>query len=108
MSVAAKTRREAAKLYGLVLRHRGILNPVAGGSPCIVNVREVGNNSDDQGQTFKAWFTEDKIYVECMIASKRVSIYYCHILFCNNAGRGGDPFQFCFVLFGSERNQCCI
>ena len=70
--ITASSTREAAKLYRLIPTHCGILESV-GGEPCLVKVEFY--NSDHQGpQTFKVWKRDDKIYVECFIPSKRVSV----------------------------------
>ena len=37
INIIAKSMRKAAKLYGLVLKHRGVLKPL-GHLPCEVNV----------------------------------------------------------------------
>ena len=68
--IVAKTRREAAKLYGLVLHHRGKLRAL-GDRPCVIQVEE--NIPNSNGQSFRAWNAGNKIYVECFIPSRRVS-----------------------------------
>jgi hypothetical protein len=72
ITVATKSRREAAKLYGLVLHHKGILNKL-GGDPCYVRVQE-SENLDERGQYFKLWSATEKIYAECFISPQTVSI----------------------------------
>ena len=72
MSIAAVGRREAAKLYGLVLKHFGLLKHL-GGNPCRVQVVKKGNDHDSPGQCFKLWDAGEKIYAECYISPKRVS-----------------------------------
>ncbi|KAJ7371615.1 hypothetical protein OS493_024292 [Desmophyllum pertusum] len=66
--IVAKTRREAAKLYGLVLHHRGKLRAL-GDRPCVIQVEE--NIPNLNGQSFRAWNAGNKIYVECFIPSRR-------------------------------------
>ena len=68
--IGAKTAREAAKLYGLILHHCGKLRAL-GDRPCVVQVEEVGNSSSRQ--SFRTWFAGDKIYVECFIPGRRVN-----------------------------------
>ena len=58
--IVAKTRREAAKLYGLVLHHQGVLKPL-GGQACVIQVEETSNPNDSPGQSFRAWNAGDKI-----------------------------------------------
>ena len=66
----AKNQREATKLYGLVLRHKGLLKPL-GSVPCEISVTEY--NSGRRGQVYKVWDNKDKIYVECVQPANRVS-----------------------------------
>ena len=75
--IFAKTRRGAAKLYGLILHHCGKLRAL-GDRPCVVQVEEVGNSTSRQ--SFRSWFAGDKIYVECFIPGRRVN-KYCLWLF---------------------------
>ena len=74
LEIAAKSRREAVKLYGLILHHRGILNHL-GGEPCCVAVKLAGHSTDD-GQFFKFWRAAEKIYAECYISPKTVSFNF--------------------------------
>ncbi|KAJ7386902.1 hypothetical protein OS493_006936 [Desmophyllum pertusum] len=67
--IVAKTRREAAKLYGLVLHHRGKLRAL-GDRPCVIQVEE--NIPNSNGQSYRAWNAGNKIYVECFIPSRRM------------------------------------
>lgn len=76
ITVATKSRREAAKLYGLVLHHKGILNKL-GGDPCYVRVQE-SENLDERGQYFKLWSATEKIYAECFISPQTVSICWLY------------------------------
>ena len=71
MDIMAKNQREATKLYGLVLRHKGFLKPL-GGLPCEVTVMKCHYGSDRRGQTYKVWDNKDKIYVECVKPANRV------------------------------------
>ena len=57
MEIVAKCRREAAKMFGLVLKHYGILKHL-GGTPCCVKVLLKLCN-DNVGQCFKLWDAED-------------------------------------------------
>ena len=68
MTIVSKTRREAAKLYGLVLYHHGLLRAL-GEWPCVIVVEDNKGN----GQSFRAWNAESKIYVECVVPGRRVS-----------------------------------
>ena len=68
--IVAKSRRGAAKLFGLVLHHRGKMRAL-GEKPCVIQVEEANNPS---GQIFRAWNAGDKIYVECFIPSRRVCV----------------------------------
>ena len=68
--IVAKSRREAAKLFGLVLHLRGKLR-VLGEKPCVILVEEASNPSR---QSFRARNAGDKIYVECFIPSRRVCV----------------------------------
>lgn len=70
--VVARTKREAAKLYGLILHHRGRLRAL-GDRPCVINVDE--NNPNSNTRSFRAWNAGDKIYVEFFIPGRRVSGY---------------------------------
>ncbi len=70
INIMARNQREATKLYGLVLRHKGFLKPL-GGVPCEVSVSEY--NSNRRGQVYKVWDNKDKIYVECIKSANRVS-----------------------------------
>ena len=58
--VVARTKREAAKLYGLILHHCGRLRAL-GDRPCVIQVDE-SNNSNTQ--SFRAWKAGNKIYVK--------------------------------------------
>ena len=69
--IAAKSRREAAKLYGLVLDHSGMLHNM-GDEPCCVRVQLV-EKLDERGQHFKLWRATDKIYAETFISPQIVS-----------------------------------
>lgn len=71
--VVAKTTREAAKLYGLILHHRGRLRAL-GDRPCVIQVDE--NKPNPNTQSFRAWNAGNKIYVECFIPGRRVSEKY--------------------------------
>ena len=68
MAITAGSTMAAAKLYGLILTHRGILQSFR--EPCLVKM-EVGSG-DCQGQRFKVCKGDDKIFVECFIPSERV------------------------------------
>ena len=70
--VMASSRREAAKLYGLYLKHSGILKRL-GGTPCRVRVKISASANDHLGQCFKLWDASTKIYAECFVSHKRVS-----------------------------------
>jgi hypothetical protein len=74
IKLAAKSRREATKLYGLLLHHHGFLKNL-GGSPCCVAVKQAGNSNDTTGQCFKLWNAGEKIYAECFLPPKRVSMF---------------------------------
>ena len=79
--VVASSRREAAKLYGLYLKHSGILKHL-GGNPCCVRVKISASANDHLGQCFKLWDTCNKIYAECFVSHKRVSyILYFRLLY---------------------------
>lgn len=84
MKIMAKSRREGAKLFGLVLQHRGILRHL-GDRPCVIQVSSSADGSNSE--RFRAWNAGDKIYVECFIPSRRVSKYliYCLLVFNNVA-----------------------
>ena len=69
------TCREAAKLYGLFLLHCGLLKPL-GGSPCHVQVKNNKSREDCRGQCFRLWNAGEKIYTECYIPSRLVSVVY--------------------------------
>ena len=71
IAIAAKSRQEAAKLYGLVLDHSCILNNM-GGEPCCVRVQLV-EKLDERGQHCKLWRATDKIYAETFISPQIVS-----------------------------------
>ena len=71
LTITGKCRREAAKLYGLVLDHIGILNNM-GDEPCRVRV-QLAKNLDERGQYFKLWRVTDKIYAETFISPQIVS-----------------------------------
>ena len=73
----ASTRWEAAKLYGLYLKHSGILKHL-GGTPCRVQVKMCTSANDHLGQCFKLWDACTKIYAECFVSHNRVS-YMFHI-----------------------------
>ena len=68
--IVANSRREAAKLYGLVLKHN--LKHL-GGIPCRFQVVQKGNDNDHPDQCFKLWKVGNKVYVECFVTPKRVS-----------------------------------
>ena len=71
--VVARSKREAAKLYGSILYHRGRLRAL-GDRPCVIQVDESKPNSNTQ--SFPAWKAGNKIYVECFIPTRRVSEKY--------------------------------
>ena len=73
----ASTRREEAKLYGLHLKHSGILKHL-GRTPCRVQVKMCTSANDHLGQCFKLWDACTKIYAECFVSHNRVS-YMFHI-----------------------------
>ena len=76
--IMASTRREAAKLYGLYLKHSGILKHL-GGTPCRVQVK-ISMSNDHLGQCFKLWDACTKIYAECFVSHYRVSyMFYIYI-----------------------------
>lgn len=77
INVAAQSRREAAKLYGLVLNHSGALNKM-GGDPCCVRV-QLAENLDERGQYFKLWSAAEKIYAESYISPQTVSSIYIYV-----------------------------
>ena len=56
--VVARTKREAAKLYGLILHHRGRLRAL-GDRPCVIQVDE--NKLNSNTQSFRAWNAGNKI-----------------------------------------------
>ena len=72
LEIYCKSSREAAKMYGIVLSHCGILDNLSG-DPCVVNVSEHGMLLKETHQTFKLWRTEQGIYAECEVPSCRVS-----------------------------------
>ena len=72
LTITGKCRREAAKLYGLVLDHTGILKNL-GDEPCCVRV-QLAKNLDERGQHFKLWRATDRIYAETFISPQIVSI----------------------------------
>lgn len=72
MNIVARNQREATKLYGLVLKHRGLLKPL-GGLPCVITVKEY--ESDKRGQSYKVWDNNNKIYVECFIPGYRMNSF---------------------------------
>ena len=84
MKIMAKSRREGAKLFGLVLQHRGILRHL-GDRPCVIQVSSSADGSNSE--RFRAWNAGDKPYVKCFIPSRRVSKYliYCSLVFNNLA-----------------------
>ena len=51
ITIASKTCREAAKLYGLVLHHKGVLRKL-GSDPCCVRV-QLADNLNERGQFFQ-------------------------------------------------------
>ena len=55
-NIVAKTRREAAKLHGLILHHYGKLRAIRD-QPCVVQVDE--DNSSRQSS--RTWFAGDRI-----------------------------------------------
>ena len=58
VNIAAKSMREAAKLYGLVLKHRGTLRPL-GHPPCEVNVViKQPNNREKKGLNYGMLITK--------------------------------------------------
>ena len=65
--------RETAKLYCLILYHRGRLRAL-GDRPCVIQVDE--NKPNSNTRSFRAWNAGDKIYVECFIPGRRVSEKY--------------------------------
>ena len=71
--LVARTKREAAKLYGLILHHRGRLRAL-GDRPCAIQVDE--NKPNSNTESFRAWNAGNKIYVECFIPVRRVSEKY--------------------------------
>ncbi len=83
MEIAAKCRREAAKLYGLLLKHHGLLKHL-GRTPCLVKIVLKGNTNDSHGQCFKLWDAGDKVYAECFITPKRVSFISYITMLCNS------------------------
>ena len=87
INIAAKTRREAVKLYGLVLHHKGVLRKL-GSDPCCVRV-QLADNLNERGQFFKLWCAEEKIYAESYISMQMVS--WCEYGTC--MGRGACTFM---------------
>ena len=71
INIAAKSMREAAKFYGLVLKHQGTLKPL-GHPPCEVNVVTKQPNNHKE-KRFKLWNAENKIYAQCFMTKKNVS-----------------------------------
>ena len=80
LKIMANTSREAAKLYGLYLKHSGSLTKL-GGIPCCVRVLQFSVVNDHLGQCFKLWDTGAKIYAECFISPKTVSYLNTTVLY---------------------------
>ncbi len=79
MMIAARSAREASKLYGLYLHHCGFLKPL-GGIPCRVQAKQLESQEDILDNCFKLWNTGSKIYAECFIPPKMVNIILCYIV----------------------------
>ena len=76
MGIVAKSRREAVKMFGLVLKHYGILKYLGGFLCCVKAVLKEKSCSDTYGQCFKLWDAEDTIYAECFMTPQRVRFLY--------------------------------
>ena len=58
MKVAGSSCREAAKLFGLLLLHCGLLKPLEGTASC-VGVKRLSEDENSTGQCFKLWNSKD-------------------------------------------------
>lgn len=75
MNIVATSLKEAAKLYGLVLKHGGVLKPL-GSRPCEIHVKETNNGDifySKNEKSFKVWDAGNRIYGQCFISKRDVS-----------------------------------
>ncbi|XP_028408218.1 uncharacterized protein LOC114530793 [Dendronephthya gigantea] len=108
LKVMASTRREAAKLYGLYLKHSGILKHLSG-NPCHVRVKISSSVTDHLGQCFKLWDACAKIYAECFVSPKRSMLLPRHqtpvpdkCLQMQISRECKTPLQFLQTVFGHQ------